>query len=250
MNKVAWGSRRSPQDPIANDDQFTERTQAEATALQRAALEAAANSIVITDRQGNITWVNKAFSGLTGYAFAEVVGQNPRFLKSGNQDPVFYEDLWRHDSCGKSLARRTHQLPQGWHSLHGRDDHHAGPCERRRHQSFHCHQTKIVTERRKIEAERSRLVAILEATPDFVGSSSVANRGLYVNRGGRELLGFGANEDLSALGFADIYSASAYRRINQESFAEGREQRLLARRNCLVCAGWPRNSGIGIARRP
>jgi nitrogen fixation negative regulator NifL len=62
--------------------------------LQVMALDAAANAIVITDRDGGILWVNRAFSRLTGYAAEEVVGQTPRVLKSGRQDPAVYGELW------------------------------------------------------------------------------------------------------------------------------------------------------------
>jgi PAS domain S-box-containing protein len=62
--------------------------------LQATALEAAANAIVITDREGRITWVNPAFSKLTGYSSQEAVGQNPRLLKSGMHDRLFYQNLW------------------------------------------------------------------------------------------------------------------------------------------------------------
>ncbi|NBV25403.1 MAG: PAS domain S-box protein [Proteobacteria bacterium] len=62
--------------------------------LQAAALTAAANQIVITTRDGNIHWVNPAFTKTTGYTLAEVVGRNPRILKSGKQDKAFYQQLW------------------------------------------------------------------------------------------------------------------------------------------------------------
>jgi PAS domain-containing protein len=54
--------------------------------LQAAALQAAANAILITDRSGVIEWVNAAFTRLTGYEPSEAVGQSPRLLKSGRQD--------------------------------------------------------------------------------------------------------------------------------------------------------------------
>jgi PAS domain S-box-containing protein len=52
------------------------------------------DSIVITDRHTNIMSVNAAFVRITGYAEEEVLGQNPRLLASGQQDKVFYADLW------------------------------------------------------------------------------------------------------------------------------------------------------------
>jgi len=62
--------------------------------LQSTVLEAAANAILITDRDGRIAWVNPAFTRLTGYTFQETWGQNPRILKSGEHDQAFYRSLW------------------------------------------------------------------------------------------------------------------------------------------------------------
>src|SRR3990170_4360466 len=87
-----WGRRRF----AAVFTDITERRVAEERLrLQGAALEAAANAIVITDREGRITWTNPAFTRLTGGGGEEVRGQNPRILKSGSHDLSFYEEMWR-----------------------------------------------------------------------------------------------------------------------------------------------------------
>lgn len=65
------------------------------------ALEQSANVVVITDPQGNIQYVNKAFTLTTGYLPGEVLGKNPRILKSGFQPADFYETLWRTISNGQ-----------------------------------------------------------------------------------------------------------------------------------------------------
>lgn len=62
--------------------------------LQTAALEAAANAVVITDLNGQINWVNPAWTALTGYLPDEVIGRNPRILKSGKHEPAFYQEMW------------------------------------------------------------------------------------------------------------------------------------------------------------
>ena len=62
--------------------------------LQAAALKAAPNAIVITDRGAKIVWVNNAFEQLTGYSSQEVVGQSTRLLQSGQHSPSFYTNLW------------------------------------------------------------------------------------------------------------------------------------------------------------
>lgn len=76
---------------------------AAANALQAAALDAAVDAIAISDREGNYTWVNQAFTALTQYRAHEALGRNPReLLKTGHQSPEFYAELW-----GTLLAGRV-----------------------------------------------------------------------------------------------------------------------------------------------
>lgn len=60
-----------------------------------AALDAAANGVVITDKAAVIIWANSAFGKLTGYSPEEAIGNNPNNLtKSGLQDAAFYRAMW------------------------------------------------------------------------------------------------------------------------------------------------------------
>jgi len=59
-----------------------------------AAVEQGAQGIVIAGFGGGIRYVNQAFTRMTGYTAGEAIGQNPRMLKSGRQDPAFYAELW------------------------------------------------------------------------------------------------------------------------------------------------------------
>jgi diguanylate cyclase (GGDEF)-like protein/PAS domain S-box-containing protein len=63
--------------------------------LQSVALESAANGILITDRNGNIQWVNPAFTRMTGYTAEEVRGKNPRLLNSGLVTQDTFDNLWK-----------------------------------------------------------------------------------------------------------------------------------------------------------
>ena len=59
-----------------------------------AAIEQAAEYVLITDLDGTITYVNPAFERITGYSREEAIGATPRLLKSGRQDADFYERMW------------------------------------------------------------------------------------------------------------------------------------------------------------
>jgi PAS domain S-box-containing protein len=59
------------------------------------AIEQSAESIVITDLNAQIEYVNAAFTRVSGYTREEVIGRNPRLLKSGRTPPATYEELWR-----------------------------------------------------------------------------------------------------------------------------------------------------------
>ena len=66
-----------------------------------AAIEQSPVSIVITDTHGVIEFVNPSLTTLTGYSAEELIGQNPRILKSGLTPPEIYQKLWSSVSAGK-----------------------------------------------------------------------------------------------------------------------------------------------------
>jgi PAS domain S-box-containing protein len=65
------------------------------------AIEQAGESMIITNLDGTIIYVNPAFEHISGYSRAKVVGQNPRLLKSDQQDAAFYRELWAIISAGQ-----------------------------------------------------------------------------------------------------------------------------------------------------
>lgn len=72
--------------------------------VQATALRSAANGVVITDRDGFITWVNPAACRITGYGREELVGEHTRVLKSGEHEPDFYGELWETVSHGSTWS--------------------------------------------------------------------------------------------------------------------------------------------------
>ena len=73
----------------------TERKKAESYIQAASVFTYAREGIIITDTDGTILNVNDSFTRITGYGHEEVLGQNPRLLKSGRQDEAFYVAMWR-----------------------------------------------------------------------------------------------------------------------------------------------------------
>lgn len=65
------------------------------------ALEQSPSMVFITDINGHIEYINAAFRDITGYETSEVLGKNPRFLKSGETSPETYRELWGAILSGK-----------------------------------------------------------------------------------------------------------------------------------------------------
>ena len=99
--------------PIKDDSDFitgmvlslfetTERKQAEEKIRKLSqAVEQSPASVVITNLNGDIEYVNSKFVEVTGFSFEEVYGENPRILKSGKQSPATYKELWNTISAGR-----------------------------------------------------------------------------------------------------------------------------------------------------
>ena len=86
-------------------------------------VESSEEAILITDADMNIVFVNSAFVHITGYSEKEVLGENPRILKSGIQDSQFYRNMWEriksHGSWkGEIYNRKKHgEVFPEWQSI-------------------------------------------------------------------------------------------------------------------------------------
>lgn len=65
------------------------------------AVEQSSSTVVITDNEGLIEYVNPGFTKITGYTSEEVIGKSTRILKSGKTDPEVYKRLWNTIKSGK-----------------------------------------------------------------------------------------------------------------------------------------------------
>lgn len=90
---------------VARD--ITEHKKAEAERERLVlAIDQAAETFLITDKSGAILYANPSFEESTGYTREEVLGKNPRILKSGQQDDAFYQDLWKMLDSGETWRGR------------------------------------------------------------------------------------------------------------------------------------------------
>lgn len=60
--------------------------------------------VMITGLKGEIEYVNQAFLDTTGYTEEEILGRNPRIMKSGKTDPSVYQDMWKTIKAGKTWS--------------------------------------------------------------------------------------------------------------------------------------------------
>ena len=172
--------------------------------IQSAALDAAVNAIVITDRDGTIRWVNRAFSTLTGYSAAEAVGQNPRMLKSGRHGPEFYRrifetvlggSVWQGEIVNRYKDGRL--VTEEMTITPVRDK--GGTIT-----NFIAIKQDI-SARKEAEKQRERLSAILEASPDFVATADPDGKVLYYNSAARRMLELPEDIDPSQVRIADTH---------------------------------------------
>lgn len=79
------------------------RLSQQTTTLLSQVVEQIKDGVLLTDRQGFIEYVNPAFEAMTGFSADDVRGKTPRILKSGLQDPPFFEGMWSELLAGRSV---------------------------------------------------------------------------------------------------------------------------------------------------
>jgi PAS domain S-box-containing protein len=158
-----------------------------------AAVEQAADGIVITDTAGLIEYVNPAFTAMTGYAKEEVVGRNPRLLKSGRHSAPFYEELWKTLLSGHVWhGEITNRRKDG--TFYEEEMRIAPVCDPNGATSRYIAIKHDVTEQRARESAHAFLAAIVEHSEDAIIAITPAGVILTWNHGAEAIFGFTARQ--------------------------------------------------------
>jgi diguanylate cyclase (GGDEF)-like protein/PAS domain S-box-containing protein len=147
--------------------------------LLTAAMEQSSSSIMVTDTEGRITFVNAAFSRTTGYSPAEALGRNPRFLKAGGTPPEVYRELWGALVAGRAWRGELHNRKKNG-ELYWEDASISPVVDAQGRTSHYLAVKDDITLRKQAEAEVARL-----ATTDPL--TGVANRRRFLEQLGMEL---------------------------------------------------------------
>lgn len=200
-------------------EDYTERVASESRArILQMAVEQSPASIVITNPQGEIEYVNPKFTEVTGYAMAEVVGKNPRVLKSGTASPETYRQLWETISRGLEwrgeFENRRKDGSVFWESAVirairnevGEVQHYLAVKE-------------DITQRKEAEAQLARSEAfyqgLLQSLPQNILLKDAQGRFLFANRSFCQLVGRSPEEILGRTDY-DLYPAALADKYRQD----------------------------------
>ena len=156
-----------------------------------AAVEQSADAMAIVDTSGKIQYVNPAFTQMTGYSSEEVIGQNPRILKSGKQPGEFYDRLWSTIASGRVWhGELINRRKNG--TLYTEEMNVTPVRDSRGKIVNYIALKRDVTERRQAEDARRFLASIVESSDDAIIAGALDGTILTWNHGAQILFGYEA----------------------------------------------------------
>jgi two-component system cell cycle sensor histidine kinase/response regulator CckA len=153
----------------------------ELVTLLVAALEAAANPILISRRDGTVLWVNPAFEQLSGYTRAEALGQNTALLKSGLHPPAFYKSMWETILSGQRWRGELVNRRKDGSLYH--EEMTITPVKNRAGAITHFIAIKLdITDRKFAEERICRLAQVVENSTEMITIGDSEGRISFVNQ--------------------------------------------------------------------
>ena len=154
-----------------------------------AAVDHAADGIVITNEEGIILYANPAFTTLTGYTGEEVIGRNPRLLKSGRHSAAFYDELWNTIRSGRVWdGQITNRRKDG--TLYDEEMRIAPVLSSKGETTAYIAIKRDVTAKRMYDESRKELAAIVETSEDAMIATTPAGVILAWNLGAASMFGY------------------------------------------------------------
>jgi len=182
--------------------------------LQAAALEAAANPIAISQRDGIIIWVNHAFELLTGYTRAEALGQTTRLLKSGRQPASFYQKMWDTILSGQVWQGEMVNRRKDGSLYH--EEMTITPVKNTAGEISHFIAIKLdITEHKASEERICRLAQVVENSAEMIAIGDPEGRIVFANRTLLRVTGY-TEDELVGKAFATLFSHNNPPYLDQE----------------------------------
>ncbi|MGZ4969307.1 MAG: EAL domain-containing protein [Methylobacter sp.] len=180
-------------------------------------VEQAADSVLVTDPNGFIEYVNPAFERMTGYERDEIIGNKPSLLKSGRHDQAFYQSIWQTVTKGEIFRGTLINRRKDGELFY--EEKIITPLKDEQGHVTHLVSTgRDITERVRADEARAQLVAILEATPDLVAILDPDGCLHYLNNAGYRLLGLDPKIDISKLCLPELFPERIARLMQAEAW--------------------------------
>jgi len=158
---------------------------------------------LITDINGNIKYVNKRTTLVTGYKQKELLNQNPRIFKSGKHKKEIYKELWDTVLAGETwfgdLLNKKKNGELFWSRCI------VSPIKNSAGRIVHLVALNLdVTELKAAELESQKFNLFIKTSQDFIAFCSMEKQITYVNPGCRKMLGLSINEDITNFKIEDF----------------------------------------------
>lgn len=185
LARVTRSQDDGPVRVVISHRNITEQKRSEETLqLNMAAMEAAANGILITDFEGTMEWVNSAFTKMTGYSADDAIGQNVRILESGKHSVEFYTQMWETFTSGEIWQGELINLRKDG-SFYDEEMTITPVRDTSGTISHFVGIKQDVTERKQVEeakkASDRRYLQLVETSPDIIWSVDLEGRITFVN---------------------------------------------------------------------